>query len=69
MPRAQLGLGGLIVLDIPKLVNQEVYRDDNLAFFSFSTDISKLMLSNGDHVILSGINSITLKYYRRDFGL
>ena len=58
-----------LTLDIPKLVNQEVYRDDNLAFFSFSTDISKLMLSNGDHIILSGVNSITLKFYGRDFGL
>ena len=58
-----------LTLDIPKLVNQEVYRDENLAFFSFSTDISKLMLRNGDRVSLSSINSITLKFYGRDFGL
>lgn len=61
---------GTIVLDTPALVNLEKFKDDNLAYLSFSTDISKLIIRDGDTIWTSGfISSVGFSFYERSYGL
>lgn len=58
-----------LTLDIDSIVHQKPTDLSALAYLSFSTDISKMLLEPGDNSVVSTISGVVLKFYERSWGI